>query len=415
MSDINAMSNKKFKFYEFFAGGGMARAGLGEKWECCFANDIDRVKALTYKKNWGPEHFDDRDVREVKVRDLKRSVDLAWASFPCQDLSIAGNGLGIGTSNSDAVTRSGAVWPFLDLMCELVIESRQPPLIVLENVLGLITLEGGKDFSTICTQLLDMGYRCGAVILDAKYFLPQSRPRVFIIAINGNIRLPKNLTTQIPLENWHPPILFRAYKALPKAVQEQWVWWDLGIAPILPKNALDEVIDFNDAHWHAPEETKRIVSMMAPSHMERLIEAKSSNSNKIGSLYFRMRREKGINKQRAEISFSDVLGCLRTPRGGASRPRIIVAGAGEVRTRMLSIPEASALMGLSPEYVLPDVYQHAFKILGDGVAVPSVRFLADRLLEPLVAASRDSSHFQNDNYMLSDKSISSVVYTWNQS
>ncbi|MEZ1575167.1 DNA (cytosine-5-)-methyltransferase, partial [Pseudomonas aeruginosa] len=50
--------NDALKFYEFFAGGGMARAGLGGDWDCLFANDLDRIKASTYIENWGDAHFD---------------------------------------------------------------------------------------------------------------------------------------------------------------------------------------------------------------------------------------------------------------------------------------------------------------------------------------------------------------------
>ena len=40
-------------FYEFFAGGGMARAGLGPRWSCAFANEIDPKRAACYAANWG--------------------------------------------------------------------------------------------------------------------------------------------------------------------------------------------------------------------------------------------------------------------------------------------------------------------------------------------------------------------------
>ncbi len=40
-------------FYEFFAGRGMVRAGLGPGWSCLFANDIDPKKAASYARNWG--------------------------------------------------------------------------------------------------------------------------------------------------------------------------------------------------------------------------------------------------------------------------------------------------------------------------------------------------------------------------
>jgi DNA (cytosine-5)-methyltransferase 1 len=82
-------------FYEFFAGGGMARAGLGKKWECLFANDIDAKKGASYVANWGDEHLRIEDVGTLVTADLPGRADLAWASFPCQDLSLAGAGAGL--------------------------------------------------------------------------------------------------------------------------------------------------------------------------------------------------------------------------------------------------------------------------------------------------------------------------------
>jgi DNA (cytosine-5)-methyltransferase 1 len=70
-------------FYEFFAGGGMARAGLGQEWTCLFANDIDEKKGASYTANWGGERLAVRDVGELTTADLPDRADLAWASFPC--------------------------------------------------------------------------------------------------------------------------------------------------------------------------------------------------------------------------------------------------------------------------------------------------------------------------------------------
>ncbi len=369
----------------------MARSGLGDEWNCLFANDMDRIKATAYITNWGEDHFDGRDIHDVKIEDLKGHGDLAWASFPCQDLSVAGNGLGIGNSNSEGFTRSGALWPFLELIDELRQESRQPPLLVLENVVGLLSLEGGRDFAAICLRLGEIGYRYGAVIIDTKHFLPQSRPRVFIIAVLREIDIPHNLDHGMATESWHTPTLMRAYRSLSQQAHADWIWWDLGSVPMLKPNALQNLIQFEGVEWHTPEETQQIISRMTPIHVARLEQAKAADIVSVGSLYYRMRREGSINKQRAEITFSDVLGCLRTPRGGGSRSRIIVAGNGEVKTRLLSIQEAAALMGLEDTYVLPQAYQHAFKVIGDGVAVPPVRFLAERLLEPLILAARENT------------------------
>ncbi|MFX2611355.1 DNA cytosine methyltransferase [Enterobacter mori] len=389
-----------FSFYEFFAGGGMARAGLGKHWQCLFANDMDPVKASTYIDNWGDEHFDMRDVREVAPDELPLHADLSWASFPCQDLSLAGNGLGIGErdSNADETTRSGAVWPFLDLISRLSEENRKPPILVLENVLGLLTLNQGSHFAAICHQLSKTGYRYGAMIIDAKHFLPQSRPRVFLVAISRHVSIPECLVSEEPLPQWHSPSLIRACEALIKDDRNDWVWWSPGNMPGARTKELDDLIDFEDdnALWHSFDETQRLIGMMAPANLSRLAKAQASGVAIVGSLYLRMRKEKGVNRQRTEITFSPVLGCLRTPKGGASRPRIIVVKGNQVKTRLLSVKEAAALMGLPDDFILPAAYQSAFKVIGDGLAVPSVRFLAERILEPLAMAVRTSTHRTED-------------------
>ncbi|MGY5956491.1 DNA cytosine methyltransferase [Kosakonia sp. BK9b] len=390
----------EFSFYEFFAGGGMARAGLGKQWRCLFANDMDPIKASTYIDNWGDEHFDIRDVREVTPDKLPLQADLSWASFPCQDLSLAGNGLGIGERNStaDETTRSGAVWPFLDLISRLSEENRKPPILVLENVLGLLTLNQGSHFAAICHQLSKTGYRYGAMIIDAKHFLPQSRPRVFLVAISRHVSIPECLVSEEPLSQWHSSSLLRACEALMKDDRNDWIWWSPGNMPDARTKELDDLINFEDenALWHSFDETQRLISMMAPANLSRLANAQASGAAITGSLYLRMRKEKGINRQRTEITFSSVLGCLRTPKGGASRPRIIVVKGNQVKTRLLSVKEAAALMGLPDDFILPAAYQSAFKVIGDGLAVPSVRFLAERILEPLAMAVRTNTHRTED-------------------
>jgi len=138
-------------FYEFFAGGGMVRAGLGTGWECLFSNDFDHKKARVYRENWGhgPE-LKVENISSLKTTDLPRQANLAWASFPCQDLSLAGAGAGLKGE------RSGTFWPFWDLMRGLIAEQRAPEIIVLENVCGTMTSHGGTDFATICAALCDV-------------------------------------------------------------------------------------------------------------------------------------------------------------------------------------------------------------------------------------------------------------------
>ena len=177
------------EFYEFFAGGGMARMGLGPAWSCLFANDIDQKKAASYTRNWGDSEFRLADVAELTTTNLPGVADLAWASFPCQDLSLAGSGAGL------CGERSGAFWPFWSLMKSLRAENRAPSVIVLENVCGALTSHGGEDFAAIGAAIVEAGYRFGALVIDAVHFVPQSRPRLFVIAVTEERPIPEGLTS----------------------------------------------------------------------------------------------------------------------------------------------------------------------------------------------------------------------------
>ena len=88
------------RFYEFFAGGGMVRAGLGEGWQCLLANDLDPAKAAAYRANWGDAGLRVGDIAALTAADLPGVADLMWGSFPCQDLSLAGVGAGLGGRRS---------------------------------------------------------------------------------------------------------------------------------------------------------------------------------------------------------------------------------------------------------------------------------------------------------------------------
>ena len=142
-------------YYEFFAGGGMVRAGLGQGWCCLFANDFDHKKGRIYRENWKGGELKTADVGSLTTKDLPGVANLAWASFPCQDLSLAGGGAGL---KGD---RSGTFWPFWNLMKGVVKENRAPRLIVLENVCGTLTSHDGKDFATICGGFQQAGYAVG--------------------------------------------------------------------------------------------------------------------------------------------------------------------------------------------------------------------------------------------------------------
>lgn len=365
-------------FFEFFAGGGMVRAGLGEAWRCLFANDFDPKKAEAYVANWGGKELRVGDVGALKLKDLPdQAPDLIWGSFPCQDLSLAGNGKGLRGE------RSGSFWPFWSLVRGLVKAGRAPAIIALENVAGTLTSHEGKDFEAIIRAFAEIDFDVGAMLIDAQHFVPQSRPRLFFIGV-PKAKAPRQLSLlDEEVDLWHPPGVKRAYLALPKELQKRWIWWSMPQPPARNIGFADVLEDEpTGVAWHSKAETRRLLAMMSPVNMEKVEAAKEAGKRMVGGAYRRTRTENGKSVQRVEVRFDDVSGCLRTPAGGSSRQFLIIVDGSEVRSRLISTRETARLMGLPDEYELPKNYNDAYHLTGDGVVVHVIRYLAENILEP---------------------------------
>jgi len=159
-------SSALWRMHEFFAGSGLVAYGLKGLFAPVWANDISEQKAAVYEANFGSEYFDLDDIKNVKGEDLP-FANLSWASFPCQDLSLAGSLGGIHAS------RSGLVWAWLRVLDEM----KEPPKIILiENVVGLLSTNNGDNYRVLHMALTERDYCCGAIVLNASHFVPQSRP-----------------------------------------------------------------------------------------------------------------------------------------------------------------------------------------------------------------------------------------------
>ncbi|MCB9990101.1 MAG: DNA cytosine methyltransferase [Rhodospirillales bacterium] len=370
--------SSKYTFYEFFAGGGMARAGLGPDWECLFANDFDHKKGQTYRENWGGAELIVDDIRNISPEDLPRQANLVWGSFPCQDLSLAGGGAGL---KGD---RSGTFWPFILQIQELKDGKRAPEIICLENVVGTLTSHNGADFTAICRALNNLGYKFGAFIVDAALFLPQSRPRLFFVAVRNDIKIQKSLHHN-DFTCWHNRALKNACNKLPQDIKTNWVFWNMPKPQKRKKNFID-IIEDNPTctKWHTRKQTTELLSMMNEVNLAKVETAKASGVPMVGGIYKRTRYEHGIKVQRAEIRFDNIAGCLRTPAGGSSRQLIMCVDGNHIRSRLISTRETARLMGLPESYRLPSAYNEAYHLTGDGVAVPVVRHIAKYLFEPIL-------------------------------
>jgi len=358
----------------------MARAGLGAGWDCLFANDFDHKKGRTYQDYWGPDELKTADVGTLLVEDLPGQADLVWGSFPCQDLSLAGAGAGL---KGD---RSGTFWPFWRLMQALIAEGRAPSIIALENVCGTLTSHGGKDFAAICGALQQEGYRFGAMVIDATLFVPHSRPRLFVVAIHADVAVPAELLGPGPSALWHSSALRRAHEKLPAALKEDWLWWALPTPPVR-KTSFANIVEDNPSsvRWHTPGETHQLLGMMSDLNRAKVEAAQRLGRRVVGCIYKRTRQDEvGCKVQRAEIRFDDISGCLRTPAGGSSRQIILVVDGPAVKSRLISSRETARLMGLPEDYSLPESYNEAYHLTGDGVVVPVVRYLAENIFEQVL-------------------------------
>lgn len=351
----------KHTFLEFFAGSGLVAQGLKNLFRPVWANDIDGKKAAVYTANHSSKHFHLGSISDVQGANLPGAA-LAWASFPCQDLSLAGTAGGIHAK------RSGLVWEWLRIIDEMGKDA--PPVLVAENVLGLVSSAGGAHYRALHAALVERGYQVGAMLLDAVRFVPQSRPRIFVVAVKGDVKIPPELVSSMP--TWlHPEAVRKAASGL-----DDWIWWHMPTPPAR-KQTLSHLIEF-DAEYAHVDSDQRNLSLISPKHSD-LLKVIPGEHVVVAPGYKRTRN----GKQVLELRFDDVAGCLRTPSGGSSRQLLVIRKDGKLQSRLLTVREAARLMGAPDTYKIPGSYNDGYKAMGDAVAVPVAKWLATNLLLPL--------------------------------
>lgn len=342
--------------HEFFAGSGLVAYGLKGMFVPVWANDISEQKAAVYEANFGDDYFELDDIKNICGKDLP-FAHLSWASFPCQDLSLAGSLGGIHAS------RSGLVWEWLRVLDEI---EQKPKILLLENVTGLLSTNGGDNYRVLHMALVERGYICGAIVLNASHFVPQSRPRVFIIAVQNGCNIPLELVGNGPC--WlHNKAASDLGNSLPG-----WIWWKMDKPP-RRHDTLKDVIEED-----APFDKDHVLKLIPKRHREKL-----ANHKDVYATGYRRTRH---GEQQLELRFDGVAGCLRTPEGGSSKQYLVVKKGNEVHARLLTVREAARLMGAPDSFVLPGSYNDGYKAMGDAVAMPVAQFIGERFLTKLAEA-----------------------------
>lgn len=370
------------RYAEFFAGGGMVRAALAGSWDCAFANDIDAMKCAVYAENWGADHLLPGDVADLDEAHLRQPIDLYWASSPCQDFSLAGNGSGL------SGLRSGVFLTWITKIRGAIRAGHAPGIIAFENVMGLVTRNNGRDFAAVVTALADLGYRVGALEIDARDFVPQSRPRLFVMALRTDLDT-RGLVAPGPAGPYHTRRIVDFVARAPAALRKAWQWWHHAPAKTAIPNLAQMIDPRPDTPWFDAQTRRNLTAMMSPPSLARLTAAKAADGVQVGTLYRRGRPgPDGVVRQRAEVRFDGIAGCLRTPAGGSSRQTLLLVEGNRLRARLLSTREAARLMGLPDSYAMPANYNAAYKVAGDGVVVPVVRYLDETLFQPVLTRVR---------------------------
>ncbi|MDE3197549.1 MAG: DNA cytosine methyltransferase, partial [Acidobacteriota bacterium] len=328
-----------FSALDFFAGSGLVRLGLEPEFETLWANDICAKKKAVYAANFPEDRFLLRSIEEVRGADLP-AADLAWASFPCQDLSLAGNLTGM-----KGGTRSGLFWEWIRVLDEMGRCGKMPPVLVAENVVGFVVAHEGRNFRLAYQALRKRGYRAGAVVIDAQMFVPQSRPRAFLVAVADSVDV-EPFSQRYPCEPFHPAGVIRAANTID---DPEWIWWSLP-APTGKPPLFADLCD-RDAPCDPPSKTKDLRGMMSPFNRKKLEAAIRLRHFFAGTAYRRTRPDAdGTKVQRLEIRFDGVAGCLRTPNGGSSRQTVILVDKSDVRSRLMTVRECARLMGVPDTY-----------------------------------------------------------------
>lgn len=361
-------------FAEFFAGIGLMRMGLErEGWTIAFANDIAEDKREMYSAHFPDAalHFNPEDIHNLHADDVP-SVTLATASFPCNDLSLAGRRKGLGGK------QSSAYWGFIRILEEM--GERRPPLVLLENVSGFLTSHGGRDFQAALLALNRLGYAVDPFIIDAARFVPQSRVRLFVV---GQLQNGHG-----SWENRETPVFYQS-DARPKQLADfifthPEIVFNLRDLPPLPKSsaAIEDILETlpgDSALWWNPERRDYLLNQMSPKHAEQLMKMKEAKKWSYGTVFRRIRKGRSM----AELRSDGVAGCLRTPRGGSGRQILVKAGYGQIAVRLLTPRECARLMG-AHEFTINVAMNKALFGFGDAVCVPAIAWIAEHYLNPLV-------------------------------
>lgn len=280
---------------------------------------------------------------------------------------------------------SSAFWGFIQILEQW--EQNRPPIVMLENVVGFLNSNQGRDFEQALQALNRLGYRVDAFVLDAADFVPQSRERLFVIGLLENV---------FPLQSSEDGLLGLQARTRPKVLvsfilKHPEIRWNIRPLPSLPKrqHSLEDIVEdlpVDSSFWWNSARTNYLLEQMSPRHRIIADQMIAGNSWSYGTVFRRMRS----GKSTAELRTDGVAGCLRTPAGGSAKQILFKAGYGQYFARLLTPRECARLMGIGTYHITVPLDQALFGF-GDAVCVPVIEWIAKNYLTIVIEESINCS------------------------
>lgn len=321
------MAEDKIKVAGFFSGTGGIEYGLEQTggFETVYANDWDSYASETYKLNFGSAHYVLEDINKVNIEDIP-DVDMVVGGFPCQAFSVAGYRQGF----QDEKGRGNLFFRMADIIVE-----KQPSVVMLENVKGLVGHDKGNTLKVILKTLDELGYTTKWKVLNAKDYgdTPQGRERIYLVSFkDANVA-----------ERFEFP------------------------APVKLNNKLNKVINFDkkvDEKYYYTKEKY-------PAMWDKI----SSEINKKNAVFQWRRHYVRENKSGVAPTLTANMG------GGGHNVPLIYTKHG---IRKLTPRECFLLMGYPNSYKLPEQSDsRLYKQAGNAVVVPVVKRIGEQILKAL--------------------------------
>lgn len=315
------------KFIDLFAGLGGIRIALEKAGaECVFSSDIDRYAQDTYELNFGDRPHG--DITKIVAKDIP-DFDILCGGFPCQPFSIAGNRKGFDDTRGTL---------FFDVM--RIVKEKRPAALILENVAGLLSHDGGRTLDIIMRALDEQGYYAKYRLLNARdYGVPQNRNRWYCIAIRKDI-VPKE---EFAIYDFYPDKSDLQYK-------------------------VSEFVELNDKPEYEPYK----ISVTARKNIERHLRPEHKMAIASGKIVI----ANNIRPSKVSLSAHDYSPCLTAKMGTGGNNVPVVVNT----MRKITTTEGLRIMGFPKDYKIKPNYSQSYKQIGNSVVVPIFEVISNKLV-----------------------------------